>query len=341
VNVNWGDAIGQVGQTIGATVGPEAVSLADIRRKLEVIGLDCPLHYDEACARSHGYRTVVSPVSMTRVWTIAPNWLPGQPPPGREPHLTLLPSAEVPGHGDTIVAAQVSIEHHEPAYPGDRVSGTAVLRKVTPKTTRVGPGAFLEVETTYTNQRAKLLAIEAATLFRFDSGAAPDRPGPGPDRPAPPPTAASGRAGATRFGRVDGERRYDDVQIGEALTDIGLPITRQRLVMEAAANRDFSPWHFDDAVARGLGAPAAFANTTLIETLLEAAIRSWGRLGARIRRLQFTMSGHNCVGDVVSVGGKVVGREERGDEHLVTLELWIDSPRGRTSTASAIVALPV
>jgi acyl dehydratase len=337
VNGSWSDAVRQVGQTIGTTRGPETVTLADIRRKLEVIGLDCPLHYDAACAKSLGYRTVVSPVSMTRAWTIAPNWLPGQPAPGGEPHRTLLPSADTPGHGDTIIAAQLSIEHREPVYPGDRVSGTAVLRGVTPKTTRVGPGAFLEVETTYTNQHAVLLAVEAATLFRFDRGTGPDRPAPAP---APAPTADPSRAGATGFGRVAGERRYEDVRDGEALTEIGLPITRQRLVMEAAANRDFSPWHFDDAVARALGAPSAFANTTLIETLLEAAVRSWGRLGARIRRMQFRMSGHNCVGDLASIGGRVSGREQRGAERLVTLELWIDSPRGRTATGTAVVALP-
>lgn len=33
-------------------MGPDVVTVADIRRKLEVVGLDCPLHYDEACAQS-------------------------------------------------------------------------------------------------------------------------------------------------------------------------------------------------------------------------------------------------------------------------------------------------
>jgi hypothetical protein len=135
-------------------------------------------------------------------------------------------------------------------------------------------------------------------------------------------------------------RHYEDVTFGQPLPALRLPITLQRLVMEAGANRDFSPWHFDLDVARALGAPAAFANTTLIETLLEAAVRCWGRLGARIRRLEFAMRGHNCAGDVVSIGGRVTGKHDLGDEHTVTLELWIDSPRGRTVTGTALVALP-
>jgi hypothetical protein len=38
--------------------------------------------------------------------------------------------------------------------------------------------------------------------------------------------------------------------VGESLPAISIPITLQRLVMEAGANRDFSLMHHDGAVAR-------------------------------------------------------------------------------------------
>jgi acyl dehydratase len=326
----WSDAQAMVGEVIGRTVGADLVTLAGIRRKLEVVALDCPLHYDEPCARAFGYRTVVSPVSMTRVWAVAPNWLPGQPRPGHEPLRTMLPSADPPGHGDTVVAAQVAAEHHEPIYPGDRITGTAVLRRVTPKTTRVGAGAFIEVETTFANQHDQVVTVELATVFRFDRGS---------EAPAAPAEAPP--ANDRGFGHVDGVLHHEDVTAGEQLPGISVPITLQRLVMEAGANRDFSPWHFDHVVARALGAPAAFANTTLIETLLEAAVRRWGRLGARIRRLEFAMRGQNCAGDVASIAGQVAAKQVAGSgEQEVALDLWIDSPRGRTVTGSAVVTLP-
>ena len=331
----WSDAVALVGEGIGSTVGPDVVTVADIRRKLEVIGLDCPLHYDDSCARSFGYRTIVSPVSMTRVWSVAPTWQPGAPRPGWQPLRTLLPSADPPGHGDTLIAARVVTEHHEPVYPGDRVSGKSVLEKVAPKTTRVGPGAFLEVQTTYANQDRCILTVERATLFRFDRRQGEPAP---PISPVEPDSYAI--PAAVGFGRIDGIRHYEHVTCGEPLPPVSVPITLQRLVMEAGANRDFSPWHFDVDVARTLGAPTAFANTTLIETLLEAAVRRWGRLGARIRRLEFAMTGHNCAGDVVILGGSVLDKYARAGEHLVTLELWIDCPRGRSVTGSALVSLP-
>src|SRR5690349_17024986 len=140
----WDMAQEQVGRVIGRLGGPDVVSRADIRRKLEVLGFDCPLHYDERAAQAHGYRTVVAPVSMARIWALPAYWEPGQPSIGAQAVSTPVAAADVPGDGDTIVATRVRTEHFEPLYPGDRVTGETVLRKVTPKRTSIGDGAFLE-----------------------------------------------------------------------------------------------------------------------------------------------------------------------------------------------------
>src|SRR5207244_7396231 len=134
---SWSDAEALVGQVLVRVSGPDAVSLADIRRKLEVLAFDCPLHYDEECARQHGYRTVVSPVSMTRVWTIPSYWQPGEAQPQDAPMQTMIAGANVPGEGNTLIATKVRMEHHTPLYPGDRLEGTAVLKSVERKTTRI------------------------------------------------------------------------------------------------------------------------------------------------------------------------------------------------------------
>jgi 3-methylfumaryl-CoA hydratase len=163
----WAQATAMIGTTLATWTGADAVSAGDIRRKLEVIGFDCPLHDDAAAASDHGYRTIVSPVSMVRVWAMPPYWVPGLPPMGAEPMSTPIPATTVPGEGDTMIATRIRTEHLAPVYPGDRISGTAVLRSVTPKNTRVGPGAFLVVETTYSNQRGEIVSIETATLLRY------------------------------------------------------------------------------------------------------------------------------------------------------------------------------
>ena len=126
------------------------------------------------------------------------------------------------------------------------------------------------------------------------------------------------------------------VRVGDHVPPFTVVITLQRLVMEAGANRDFSPIHFDGEVARASGAPDAFANTTFNETLIEAALREWAGLDARICMIEFRMRDFNAVGDVVSAAGEVTAAHPDG---TVELNVWIESERGRTVTGSATVAL--
>ena len=165
----WEDAEALVGTTIGVVRGADPVSAADIRRKLEVIGWDCPLHTDPAVAREHGHPDVPAPASMVRVWAMPPYWRPGKPRIRTELMTTPLVAASVPGEGDTMIATKIRVEHVGDLYPGDTVWGETVLRGVTRKTTRVGPGAFLTVETTYRNQREEVVSIETVSLLRYQS----------------------------------------------------------------------------------------------------------------------------------------------------------------------------
>jgi acyl dehydratase len=172
----WEEAEALVGSTIATLQGVDEVSAGDIRRKLEVIGWDCPLHYDESSARAHGYETIVSPVSMARVWAMPAYWAPGQERIGSEQMTTPIPGASVPGEGDTLIATGVRIEYKAPVYPGDQISGAAVLKSVTRKTTRLGRGAFIVMETTYRNQRDEIVTIETVTLLRYASHSDGEQP---------------------------------------------------------------------------------------------------------------------------------------------------------------------
>jgi acyl dehydratase len=127
------------------------------------------------------------------------------------------------------------------------------------------------------------------------------------------------------------------IAVGDVVEPLTVPITLQRLVMEAGANRDFSPIHFDPDVARDSGAPAVFANTTFNETLLEAAIRQWAGLAARIRVLDFVMRDFTCVGDTASASGVVTATAGDG---TVELAVWIETERGRTVQGTAVVEFP-
>jgi acyl dehydratase len=131
---------------------------------------------------------------------------------------------------------------------------------------------------------------------------------------------------------------WEDVVVGEALEPLTVLITLQRLVMEAGVNRDFSPWHFDPIAAHDAGAQDVFANTTFVETLLEAGIRSWAGLAPRIRMLEFALRAPNCIGDEVSAAGVVTAKHADGGVRTVHVDVWLESDRGRTVEGSAVVA---
>lgn len=133
---------------------------------------------------------------------------------------------------------------------------------------------------------------------------------------------------------------FEDVQEGAQLPPFEVALTVQRLVMEAATNRDFAPIHHDRDLARASGAPDMYANTMMIQGLFEATIREWMGLGGRLRKLGFSMRVFNCAGDLVVGRGQVTGTRVAGGEGLVDLEVWTEAGEGRTVQGSATVALP-
>jgi len=129
------------------------------------------------------------------------------------------------------------------------------------------------------------------------------------------------------------------VQAGDELPAISIPITLQRLVMEAGANRDLSLIHHDTKVAQATGAPDAFANTYFLMGMFERLMRQWAGPKARIRKIgPLRMMIFNAVGDTVQFKGTVESVDKAAG--TVSLDMWVQSDRGKTVTAKAVVELP-
>ena len=165
----WEDAESLVGRELGGYQGADEVTVGDIRRRLEVLAWDCPLHYDEAVARQHGYRGVVAPATMLMTWAMPPYWSPGDPRPQLDDAALLptYPFTQIPAPGQFMFATSSETEYHEPVYPGDRITATSVLVDITRKRLSVGDGAFFLIETTYSKQTGEVVGIERLTVFRY------------------------------------------------------------------------------------------------------------------------------------------------------------------------------
>ncbi len=130
----------------------------------------------------------------------------------------------------------------------------------------------------------------------------------------------------------------EDISINSELSSISIPITLQRLVMEAGANRDLSLMHHDRDIAQATGSPDAFANTYFIIGMFERLLREWMGLKGRIKKINsLRMKTFNCPGDLLTFKAKITSLE---DNNTIVLNLWVESEKGTTVTAEAIVELP-
>ena len=54
--------------------------------------------------------------------------------------------------------------------------------------------------------------------------------------------------------------RYDDVNVGDQLPELDIPLTRTLIVSTAIASRDFQDVHHDPGLAQQRGSPDIFMN---------------------------------------------------------------------------------
>jgi len=75
----WQPVVDAVGRDFGGDEvdGADAVDESALRRYLEPLELDCPLHHDEHVAREHGYAGVIAPLAAFFTFVAPPIWRPG------------------------------------------------------------------------------------------------------------------------------------------------------------------------------------------------------------------------------------------------------------------------
>lgn len=179
----WQPVIDAVGTDFGEDAeiwGADEVEKGFIRRFLEPLEFDCPLHYDKTVAEQYGYSDILAPCSSLMSLALPPLWRPGrriwtsaernaQPAyspvasSNNEAMQKILPDA--PG----FFATDLEIDYLRPVVVGDRVRtrGRKLLSCV-PKETSVGRGAFLTWESEILNQRGELVARTRLGVYLYD-----------------------------------------------------------------------------------------------------------------------------------------------------------------------------
>ena len=127
-----------------------------------------------------------------------------------------------------------------------------------------------------------------------------------------------------------------DVQVGDALPELAIPITASLVVAGALASRDFTPVHHDRAAAQAAGLGDVFMNILTSNGLVGRYVTEWAGPNATIRNVKIKLGTPNLPGDTMTLTGAVSGIS--GDE--VTVEIAGKNSWGNHVTASVRVVLP-
>ncbi len=139
-------------------------------------------------------------------------------------------------------------------------------------------------------------------------------------------------------------RRFEDVEVGEALPTLEIPLTRTLIVSTAIASRDYQDVHHDHVLAHSRGSADIFMNILSTNGLVGRYITDWTGPGAVLTDVNIRLGAPNHPDDTMVLTGSVTERDERASDDgygAVVVTLRGANRIGDHVTGTVRVRLPV
>ncbi len=130
--------------------------------------------------------------------------------------------------------------------------------------------------------------------------------------------------------------KLSDVNVGDSLPELPIPLTTSLIVGGAVASRDFTPVHHDKSAAQAAGMQDVFMNILTTNGLVGRFVSDWAGPNALIRHVKIRLGTPNLPGDTMTLTGRVTSNE--GD--VVEVEVAGKNAWGNHVTGKVRVALP-
>jgi acyl dehydratase len=131
-------------------------------------------------------------------------------------------------------------------------------------------------------------------------------------------------------------KKIGDVNAGDTLPELKIPLTTSLIVSGAVVSRDFTPVHHDKAAAQASGMPDVFMNILTTNGLVGRYVTDWAGPDAKIKNVKIKLGTPNTAGDTMTLTGSVA--DKNGDE--ITLDISGKNSWGEHVGATVRVALP-
>jgi acyl dehydratase len=149
-----------------------------------------------------------------------------------------------------------------------------------------------------------------------------------------------------------GSIRYADVNVGDELPPLPIPLTRTLIVATAIASRDYQDVHHDPGLAQERGSPDIFMNILTTNGFVGRYITDWAGPNAMLKSVKIRLGAPNYPGDTMTMKGAVTKKEDgvvevslkgsnsRGDHVIGTVTLELPDPPVKWSVGGATSSAP-
>lgn len=131
---------------------------------------------------------------------------------------------------------------------------------------------------------------------------------------------------------------FDDVTVGDQVTELVIPLTRTTIVSTAIATRDYQDVHHDPDLARQRGSPDIFMNILSTNGFVGRFVTEWAGPGSRVAGLSIRLGAPNYPGDTMTMSGAVTAIDD--DTGVVEVGFKGSNSIGDHVTGTVQVALP-
>jgi 3-oxo-4,17-pregnadiene-20-carboxyl-CoA hydratase beta subunit len=129
---------------------------------------------------------------------------------------------------------------------------------------------------------------------------------------------------------------YDEVEVGDALPELVVPITATAIVAGAIASRDYQEVHHDRDLAIQRGSRDIFMNILTTNGYVGRYVTDWAGPEALLRRVDIRLGAPNHPGDSMRMTGRVVEK----DDGELRVEVVGANALGNHITGSVTLVLP-
>ena len=105
-------------------------------------------------------------------------------------------------------------------------------------------------------------------------------------------------------------RAFGDVEVGEQLPELVIPITRTLIVSGALASRDYQDVHHDPVLAQARGSKDIFMNILTTNGLVGRYVTDWAGPSALLEEVNIRLGAPNYPDDVMTFSGSVTAKDE-------------------------------